>query len=107
VRCPEAVCIAQRILLGSATDSSAEVTSLLTPANVVTAQRVHSGCTDAQMFEERVLRSEKIAMDCLKLTNWSVEAAIDHFFTTGLSSQVKCGSSAPVCYVWQTLARCG
>lgn len=27
--------------------------------------------------------SEKIAIDCLKVTNWSLEAGIDHFYTAG------------------------
>mmetsp|Transcript_10145 Transcript_10145/g.17665 ORF Transcript_10145/g.17665 Transcript_10145/m.17665 type:complete len:248 (-) Transcript_10145:498-1241(-) len=32
--------------------------------------------------------SEKQAIDCLKLASWALEPAIDHFYTSGLSSQV-------------------
>lgn len=32
--------------------------------------------------------SDKIATECLKATGWSVESAIEHFYTSGLSSTV-------------------
>ncbi|GLI58884.1 hypothetical protein VaNZ11_000653 [Volvox africanus] len=31
--------------------------------------------------------SEKIATDCLKNTGWAIDAAIDHFYTSGLATQ--------------------
>ncbi|GLC39322.1 hypothetical protein PLESTB_000897500 [Pleodorina starrii] len=35
--------------------------------------------------------SEKIATDCLKTSGWGVEAAIDHFYTSGLATQTVAG----------------
>jgi hypothetical protein len=32
--------------------------------------------------------SEKVATDCLKATGWSVEGAIEHFFSSGLAATV-------------------
>lgn len=32
--------------------------------------------------------SEKIAIDCLKVSNWGVEAGIDYFYSSGISSTV-------------------
>lgn len=39
-------------------------------------------------FRQITGSSEKIAIDCLKVSNWGVELAIDHFYASGLSSQV-------------------
>jgi hypothetical protein len=33
-------------------------------------------------------RSDKVAGDCLKNNNWNVEAALDYFYSSGLSATV-------------------
>jgi hypothetical protein len=42
--------------------------------------------TDVRESRIRPWRSEKVATECLKATQWAMEPAIDHYYSSGLAA---------------------
>lgn len=60
------------------------VQELLQPSSWPAAQLHSCGALSAAC----PARSEAVAIDCLKVSAWGVEGAIDHFYSSGISAQV-------------------
>lgn len=52
----------------------------------------HRSAAEAKPPALSSARSEKVATECLKNAGWGVEAAIDHFYSSGLAAQATTAS---------------